>query len=52
MTHIRMFTIRTMTPLLSLLLLVWGQQAALALPMQMTINQRSSECLYDTLKEG
>ena len=45
-------TIRIMIQLLSLLLLVCGQQSALALPMQMTINQRSSECLYDTLKEG
>ena len=23
-----------------------------ALPMQITINQRQSECMYDTLKEG
>jgi hypothetical protein len=33
---------------------VFGALAILteALPMQITINQRQSECMYDTLKEG
>ena len=39
-----------MIPFIGLLLLGWCYLSILAMPMQVTINQRQNECLYDTLQ--
>jgi hypothetical protein len=41
-----------MVRFLGILSLGWLSQEAWSIPMQVTVNQRSSECLYDKLDEG
>ena len=40
----------TLVPFIGFLLLGWCYKSILAIPMQVTINQRQHECLYDTLE--